>query len=363
MESATPELLSLWNTPGIGPQRLRSLIERFGSGRAVYAASTRQLCEVEGIDQATAAKIKANRDLEGATRELERTRKAGVTVLSLWDAAYPEMLRPLYDLPVILFVQGDLEALSARAVAVVGTRVPSEYGQIVARKLTRELVQRGLVIVSGLARGIDTIAHHEAVTQGGRTVAVLGSGLDQIYPGENRRLARMITEHGALISEYLLGTQPDAPHFPRRNRIIAGLAAATLVVEAGEGSGALITADDALEYNREVMAVPGNITNPRAYGCNHLIQQGAKLVQGVEDILVEIGMAEEPPQSRQLELPGVGISADEEKLLGVLSQEPRHVDEIAQVLGRPVSTVLAQLLELELKSLVNQLPGKKFVRA
>ncbi|HOZ21939.1 MAG TPA: DNA-processing protein DprA [bacterium] len=363
MESATPELLSLWNTPGIGPQRLRSLMERFGSGRAVYAASVRQLCEVEGIDQATAAKIKSHPDLEGAARQLSRAREEGVTILTLWDEAYPAMLRPLYDLPVILFVKGGLEVLSAKAVAVVGTRAPSEYGQIVARRLTRELVQRGLVIVSGLARGIDTIAHSEAIAQGGLTIAVLGSGLDQIYPGENRRLARMVTEHGALLSEYVLGTQPDAPHFPRRNRIIAGLAAATLVIEAGEGSGALITAYDALEYNREVMAVPGNITNPRAWGCNHLIQQGAKLVQGVEDVLVEIGMADERPPSQQLDLPGMGLTADEEQLLGVLSQEAQHVDQIALALGKPVFTILSQLLQLELKNLVTQLPGKKFVRA
>ncbi|HNW58868.1 MAG TPA: DNA-processing protein DprA [bacterium] len=362
MTTATAELLSLWNTPGVGPQRLRSLIDRFGSGRAVYAASVRQLCEVEGVDQATAAKIKSHADLAAAEEQLRLAQSAGVTVLTFWDERYPAMLRPLYDPPMLLFVQGELEVLAGKAVAVVGTRAPSEYGQIIAQKLTRELVQRGLVIVSGLARGIDTIAHQETIAQGGKTVAVLGSGVDQIYPSENRRLAGRITASGALVSEYVLGTQPDAPHFPRRNRIIAGLTVATLVVEAGESSGALITADNALEYNREVLAVPGNVTNPKSWGCNRLIQQGAKLVQTVEDLLVEIGMAETPPPERQLNLPGLGLSADAELLLKALSAEPQHIDAIAQQLGKPVFVVLAQLLELELQNLVTQLPGKKFVR-
>jgi DNA processing protein len=362
MATVTPELLSLWNTPGIGPQRLRSLMARFASGRAIYAASIRQLCEVEGIDQATAAKIKAHADLAAAERQLKQAQTAGVKILTFWDDCYPEMLRPLYDPPMLLFLQGEVEVLSGRSVAVVGTRAPSEYGQIITRKLTSELVQRGVVIVSGLARGIDTIAHHETIALGGRTIAVLGSGLDLIYPSENRRLARMITDHGALISEYVLGTQPDAPHFPRRNRIIAGLSAATLVVEAGENSGALITAENALEYNREVMAVPGNVTNPKSWGSNRLIQQGAKLVLQVEDILEEIGLANDAPRNRQLDLPGLGLSPEEEQLFDLLTEEPMHVDAIAQTLGRPVFVVLSQLLQLELKNLIAQLPGKKFVR-
>lgn len=362
MGYATPELVSLWNTPGIGPQRLRSLLERFRSARAVYAANIRQLCEVEGIDQATAAKIKTHADIAEGEKQLKLAHDHGVTVLTYWDEEYPAHLRPLYDPPIILFIHGELTTLADKAVAVVGTRAPSEYGQIVTQKLTREVVQRGLVIVSGLARGIDTIAHHEAIAQGGKTIAVLGSGLDQIYPSENRRLSRMVAEHGALMTEYALGTMPDAPHFPRRNRIIAGLSVATLVVEAGENSGALITADNALEYNREVMAVPGNITNPKSWGSNRLIQQGAKLVQQVEDILVEIGMAGEQPRVRQLELPGVALSPDEEQLLKVLSEEPQHIDTIAKSIGKPVFVVLSQLLQLELKNMVTQLAGKKFVR-
>ncbi len=337
-------------------------MERFGSGRAIYGASVRQLCEVEGVDQATAAKIKSHADLTWAEHQLKQAQRTGVMVLTFWDERYPEMLRSLYDSPMVLFVQGEVEVLAAKSIAVVGTRAPSEYGQILAQKLTRDLVQRGLVIVSGLARGIDTLAHHEAIASGGKTIAVLGSGVDQIYPSENRRLAAAVGANGALVSEYPLGTQPDAPHFPRRNRIIAGLAVATLVVEAGENSGALITADNALEYNREVLAVPGNVTNPKSWGCNHLIQQGAKLVQEVEDILVEIGMADMPPQERQLNLPGVGLTAEAEALLKVLTAEPQHIDAIAHQLGKPVFVVLAQLLELELQNMVTQLPGKIFVR-
>lgn len=362
MPTVTPELLSLWHTPGVGPQRLRRLMDRFGSAAAIYAASPRQLCEVEGIDQSTAAKIRAAIDLETARRQLDQVRTAGVELISLWDAAYPALLAALFDPPILLFVRGEVATLAQKGVAVVGTRTPSEYGEMVTRKLTRELVQHGLVIVSGLARGVDTITAHEAITAGGRTVAVLGSGVDRIYPGENHRLAQQVTDHGALVSEYPLGTMADAPHFPRRNRIIAGLTVATLVVEAGDGSGALITADNALENNREVMAVPGNITNPRSWGCHRLIQQGAKLVQGVEDILVEIGMAGHEPQQLQLDLGRAGMSEQEAAVLAAVGAEPQHIDDIARKLGKPMAVVLAQLLQLELQGRVLQQAGKKFVR-
>ncbi len=363
MGFVSPELLSLYNTPGIGPQRMRSLIARFKTPAAVYASSARDLCAVEGIDQTLAAAIKRHADLPAAEKQIHLAQQTGCTILTLWDDAYPALLQSLFDPPLLLFVQGDIQALSLQSVAMVGTRSPSEYGQIMAEKISRELVRRGFAITSGLARGVDTLAHHAAVAQGGITLAVLGSGLDQIYPGENKRLARAISEQGAVISEYPFGTKPDAPHFPRRNRIIAGLSLATLVVEAGETSGALITAYNALEYGREVMAIPGNVNNPKSWGCNQLIQQGAKLVQNVEDILSEIGAQIEPARAVQLSLPGIDLSEEESALLEVLGPEPIHIDALAVQLHQPVSKLLALLLQLELKSQVIQLPGKKFARA
>ncbi len=363
MGFVTPELLSLYQTPGIGPQRMRNLVARFKTPAAVYSASTRQLCEVGGIDQTLAAAIKKHRDLAFAEKQICLAGQSGVTLLSIWDEDYPPLLQPLFDPPLILFVQGDIKALSLQSVAMVGTRAPSEYAQIMAEKFARELVQRGLAVISGLARGVDTLAHHACVSQGGVTVAVLGSGLDQIYPSENKQLARRIAERGAVISEYPFGAKPDAPHFPRRNRIIAGLSLATLVVEAGETSGALITADNALEYGREVMAIPGNVNNPKSWGCNRLIQQGAKLVQNIDDILVEIGLQMHPARAVQLSLPVEDLSDEESAVLQVLGPDPVHIDAISLNVQQPVSQTAAILLQLELKNLVIQLPGKKFARA
>jgi DNA processing protein len=276
---------------------------------------------------------------------------------------FPALLKKIYDPPVVLFVKGEFQAHDETAIAVVGTRAPTEYGKLTAERLTAALVNRGMTIVSGLARGIDTIAHQTALKSGGRTVAVLGSGLDMIYPPENRRLAQEITPHGVIISEYFFGAKPDASNFPRRNRIISGLAPGTLVIEAGETSGALITASAALEQGREVFAVPGSILSPKSLGPNRLIQDGAKLVTSVDDILAEL-----PPQldmfskTPAVASPAIHLTENEQKVLNLLSHEPVHIDQLARQTSMPASQLLAILLDLEFKYALKQLPGKFFIK-
>ncbi len=356
------DFLTLWNTPGIGPFRLKNLLDRFQSASAVYRASIRELVEVGGIDQTLAGIIKQQQDSSFAHAQLIMADKLQINIITFYDEAYPPLLRKISDPPMILFCKGDLDRLTQDSIALVGTRRPTEYGRVVTAKFARELAQKGFNIISGLARGIDTIAHNETVLVGGSTIAVLGSGIDQIYPYENKRLAQKICERGVLVSEHPIGTKPDAPHFPRRNRIIAGMSLATVVIEAGENSGALITAEQALEYNREVMAVPGHITNPQSAGCNRLIQQGAKLTRNIEDILEEISSPFLRQASPQAELPLFDLTEPEQKLLSLLTQEPQHIDVLAMRFGKPVSETLAVLLQLELRNLVYQLAGKKFIK-
>ncbi len=360
------DLLRLLSVPGIGNQRIRQLVTHFGSVEAVLSASFSQLLKVEGVDKILAEKILHKQDVQFALAQLNLANKNEANFVSFWDATYPEPLKATFDPPVLLAVKGQLLPEDAISLAVVGTRNPSNYGAQVTEQMTRELVRAGFVIVSGLARGVDTIAHRTALRAGGRTVAVLGSGLDMIYPAENKRLAAEIENSGALISEFPFGTKPDAPNFPKRNRIISGLSLGTLVVEAGPKSGALITAGFALEQGREVFAIPGPITSLRSAGTNRLIQDGARLVQSVKDILQEL----EPRlrSLRRLEMghsaaPEVHLSGDEKRLFEALTSDPQHIDLLSQKLGMSSSEALSILLALELKDLIKQLPGAYFVRA
>ena len=355
-------LLTLLSVPGLGPRRILSLVSRFGDAGAVLKASVAELCRTAGIDVKTATSIRSAADADFARHQLRLANKSGVSFVTYWDSRYPKRLKQVADPPVVLYVRGTLPTQDEAMIAVVGTRVPSAYGRLVAANLSRDLAREGVTVVSGLARGIDTVAHKAALEVGGRTVAVLGSGLDVIYPAENRALTVEIADSGAVVSEFPLGTQPDASNFPRRNRIISGMSAGTLVVEAGEKSGALITAQLALEQNREVFAVPGNITSERSRGTNRLIKQGAKLVESVQDILDELR-----PQLRGLlreaeVTPRPAMSGSEKAVYDVLSDEPKHIDDIATELAQPSGQVLATLLSLELKNLVLQLTGKYFVR-
>jgi DNA processing protein len=356
-------LLQLLSVAGIGPARVRALVGHFRSAQAVLAAPVHALCQVEGIERALAENIRQADNQAVAEKQLETADKQQCRMLSFWDAEFPAILKKIYDPPVVLFVNGELRPEDENALAVVGTRTPTEYGKIVAERLTAALVGHRVTIVSGLARGVDTVAHQTALKSGGRTVAVLGSGLDVIYPPENRRVAQEISQHGAVISEYFFGAKPDAVNFPRRNRIISGLTLGTIVVEAGESSGALITAQAALEHGREVFAVPGSIFSPKSLGPNRLIQEGAKLITSVDDILVELPQQYDMFSQSPIAAPSaIQFNENEQKIMSLLSHEPVHIDLLSRQASMPASQLLAVLLDLEFKNAVKQLPGKFFVK-
>jgi DNA processing protein len=351
-------LLTLLSVPRIGSQRIRNLISRFKSPEAVLAASPRALIEVDGIEKNLAFQIKKNSDIEFAKEQLAKVKAAKASMLSFWNPKYPTLLKRTADPPVVLFCKGCVGMLNTQSIAIVGTRQPTEYAKVVTKNLTGELASKGLTIVSGMARGVDTLAHTETVRIGGKTVAVLGTGVDVVYPSENKTLAQNIQENGVLVSEFFMGEGPDAPHFPRRNRIISGLSDGTLIIEAGRKSGALITADSALEQGRDVFVVPGIINNPKAAGSNLLMQQGAAVVLSAQDILSQLNV-KGPDESSA---PTIKLSNDEDKVFQILSHEPKHIDEISQTLKQPTSFALGILLSLELKNIVHQLPGKMFAR-
>jgi DNA processing protein len=345
---------------GIGPVRLRALIDGFGSiERAWHApvdALRRSGLERRALDNFL--ETRARVDLE---REVERIAAAGVHVFT-WDHPdYPALLREIPAPPPVLYVRGELTPEDAWAVAVVGTRRASVYGKEVTRRLAGELARSGITVVSGLARGIDGVAHRTALEAGGRTIAVLGCGIDRVYPPEHRELTRQIVERGALISEYPMGTPPEARNFPPRNRIISGLSLGVLITQAGRRSGALITADYAAEHGRDVFAVPGQIFAAGSAGTNRLIQDGAKLVTETADVLTELNltMVAEQSQARQV-LPESAIEA---AIYAELSGEPVHVDDLGREVGMPIAEVTSTLALMELKGMVRQVGGMKYVVA
>ncbi len=356
------ELFRLCTVPRLGSRRIRSLIARFKSPENVFAASIRQLVQVEGIDKVLGQNIKNGGKPTFVAEQRAQAAQHHVQLVTFWDEEYPALLKQLADPPLILFYKGLVECLSLLSIGIVGTRYPSTYGKLMADQFARELSRQNVVVVSGLARGVDTIAHRATVQAGGRTIAVLGSGLDKIYPEENKKLASDICKNGLVLSEFPMGAKPDAPHFPRRNRIISGLSKGILVIEAAQKSGALITADFALEQNREVFAIPGNLNNPKSYGCNVLIQQGAKVVLSVNDILDEIGQ-DTAADLRANPQPPIQLSNPELLVYQSLSNEPKHIDKIALECRIPTSKTLGILLTLELKNVVQQLVGKNFIRS
>ncbi|MFQ5602345.1 MAG: DNA-processing protein DprA [bacterium] len=354
-------LLRLHFVPGVGPNKLRALISKFGSPQNVFQASFDRLASVVG--QKTAENIAEYDGQENARLQIEKMQNCGVRLITFWDNEYPEPLKQIFDPPVLLFIRGTLLQSDNFAIGIVGTRSPSNYGRIMTEKLTAELANQGFTIVSGLAYGIDTLAHNTALKSGVRTLAILGSGADVIYPYENKNLAERIAESGAILSEYPMGAKPDWMNFPRRNRIICGMSLGTLVIEAGMKSGALITAAMAVEQNREVFAVPGNIDSPNSVGTNALIKQGAKLVASVDDILEEL-QPQLPlfQQRKQTSHEDIDLNDDEKKVFSFLSHEPIHIDALALKLNQNTAKALAVLLSLELKNLVKQLAGKYFVK-
>lgn len=355
------DILLLLTIPYLGPGRVRRLLGIFASSAELLKAPLQRLMKVDGIDEKLARQIKSGADEKQADTQLELMEKQGISCLTIWDEQYPALLKRTNAPPVILFYSGRLPETWPPCIGVVGTRMPGQYGRTVTEKLVFQLIEKGIAVISGMARGIDTVAHSAAIKRGGQTYAVLGCGVDYIYPPENRKLYENILENGAVLSEFFIGARPDAINFPRRNRIISGMSLGVLVVEAGSKSGALITANHAIEQNREVFAVPGNITSVKSSGPNRLIQQGAKLVTSVEDILEEISAKLLPTAPVEKTLPPT-LDELEKKLLQHLSEEPKHIDKLVLELQQSPAMVLSRLLTLELMGLVRQLAGKMFIR-
>jgi DNA processing protein len=345
---------------GIGPVRLRALLDAFGTIEAAWFAPEHALREL-GLDRRSIAGLLEARHGLDLPAELARVQRAGVRALTWEDPAYPQPLLTISDPPPVLYVRGDLRFEDAWAVAMVGTRTASVYGREAARVLATDLARAGVTIVSGLARGIDAQAHRSALDAGGRTIAVLGSGVDIIYPWEHRKLAEEIVDRGALVAEYALGTKPEASNFPPRNRIISGLSRGVIVVEAGEQSGALITADFAAEQGRDVFAVPGGIFQRGSRGTNRLIRDGAQPVLSANDVLEVLNMTSVAEHvEAQMLLPA---DATEAVVFEQLSDDPAHVDEVGRASGLPIATVSSTLALMELKGLVRQVGGMKYIRA
>ena len=349
------------NIPGIGRVRLGQLESYFGGLEQAWQAPLGEMKKA-GLDSVALRAISQSRDSIDPEAEMAKLEHFGVQVITCNDKTYPRRLKEIYDFPPLLYMKGELKPEDDWCLAVVGTRRATIYGKQITEEITSDLARSKITIVSGLARGIDTIAHRSALEVGGRTIAVFASGLDIVYPAENARLAQDIMAKGALLSEYPLGTRPRAENFPRRNRILSGLSLGVLVTEGGEDSGAMITAADAIEQNREVFAVPGSILSPSSRGTNQLIQKGeAKLVRQYTDILEELNLM---AVERQIEMREVlPESENESLLLKQLSAEPSHIDEVCRRSGLPAATVSGTLAMMELKGLVKQVGTMNYVLA
>ena len=347
--------------PRVGRVRIAGLEEHFGTLEEAWGASPGAL-KAAGLESAAVTALLSTRDTTNPDDEMELLHRHGVQAITWHDDAYPRQLREIYDRPPVLFVRGTLEPADEWSVAVVGTRRVSVYGRQVAEEMSRGLASNRVTVVSGLARGVDAAAHRASLEAGGRTLAVLACGLDMVYPPEHKRLAEQIVERGALISDYAIGTQPRSEFFPRRNRILSGISLGVLVVEGDIKSGALITARQALEQNREVFAVPGSIYSPNSRGTNKLIQDGeAKATLDVEDILAELNLSMASHQIEMSEL----LPADETEsaVLRHLGAEPTHIDEVRRTSGLPIAVVTSTLAMLELKGLVRQVGRMNYIRA
>lgn len=349
---------------GIGPLRFATLLKHFGSPQEILSSKASSLSQVKGIGEEIAHRIIEEKDKVEVNLELEKIKKEGVSILTLADKEYPANLKIIYDPPPVLYVKGKIEPDDRLAIAMVGSRIATTYGKRTASKLAAELVQLGFTIVSGLAHGIDTVAHRGAIETKGRTIAVLGCGIDVIYPPENKKLFDEIREHGAIITEFPFGTPPERFNFPQRNRLISGLSLGTVVIEAPLRSGALITAYCSLEQNREVFAVPGPVESRLSKGTHHLIKQGAKLTESAQDIIEELELFTEalkkiPP----LQNNKITLSPDEDKIYQVISStDPQHIDIISSLSKMNAAQVAAALIQLEIKGLIKQLIGKRFLR-
>jgi DNA processing protein len=371
-ENSLRDWIALSFVIGVGSRTAALLIDRFGSPASVFEASAHAL-ESAGLKRETIDAIKSAEPREKAVREIDALGKLGGQVLTLTDERYPTLLRETYDPPIVIYCLGDLAtAFSQPAVAIVGSRRCSTYGRNVAEKLSRELAERGVTIISGLARGIDSAAHRGALDGRGLTVAVMGTGLDAVYPKENQKLAARIVEQGALVTEFPLATPPVSQNFPFRNRVISGLALGVMVVEGAERSGSLITARLAYEQGRDVFAVPGNVTSAKSFGPNYLIKDGAKLVQTWRDVIEEFPaeskakiLAAERGDQRieKVRVDEVELSESQRRVFKMLNtDQPVHIDQLIARAGLSSGELMGALLQLEMLDRIRQLPGKTFVR-
>ncbi|RMG73962.1 MAG: DNA-protecting protein DprA [Bacteroidetes bacterium] len=369
MEDRALYLLALSLTKGLGPVSVKNLISYCGSAKAVFNTPKGKLLRTPGVGEQTALLVQRAETLKRAELEVAYCEKHGIRLLTYLDDAYPHALKYIHDAPLILFQKGNIDPNAQVNIAIVGTRKATDYGTEQAQRFADFFAQRGINVVSGLAYGIDIAAHRAALDAGGRTTAVLAHGLDTIYPGRHARRARQMLEQGGLLTEYLTGTKPDAPHFPARNRIISGICKAVIVIEAAEKGGALITARQAFDQSRQVYALPGRIGDPYSAGCNALIRQDiARLVNSPEEVLddLDIQWQQHDDQSEQLELalqaPSQPLSAEEAQVLNCLAQGEVIIDHIALKTGIPMHRLNSLLLSMEFKALLRQMPGKKYRR-
>ncbi len=358
----TEALISLNMAADIGSVRLKRLLEFFSCPQDIFRVSSGKLMAVSGIGQETAGRICSFKE-ESLTKELALIKKHELNILTIEDENYPENLKQIPGAPIVLYVKGELAKEDRLSIAIVGSRRASFYGLSLAGKFAGDLAEYGITIVSGMARGIDTYAHRGALKKNSRTIAVMGSGFNQVYPYENKALAEEIAGNGAVISEFSMDTMPLRQNFPRRNRIISGLSLGVLVIEAARNSGALITADFALEQGRDVFALPGKIDSPNSLGTNGLIKQGAKLVSSVEDIIEEFNpyllKTFSAPKDEERD---AHIEGEEAQLYDLISEQPVYLDEIIEKANLEFPTLSKMLLKLEMRNLIRQLPGKQFVR-
>ena len=363
--------LALRLTPGLGARLAGKLLRQFGGPEEIFRAS---LTELEGcqLPAAVAQAIFSRAAFRDAEKELAEVRKAGCRLINWNETEYPRLLQEIYDPPPLLYVRGDVQVLNRHAISIVGTRRPTPYGNQIAERLARDLAERGLIIVSGLARGIDSSAHRGAcgASRGG-AVGVLGTGIDVIYPKENRKLFEEVEKRGAIITEFPMGTYPAPENFPVRNRIVAGMPLGVIVAQGAQYSGSLITSRLGMEFGREVYGVPGNITEPVSFAPNQLIKQGAKLVAGWEDVVEELPTeiraelfpVEATTREERASLFEQNLSPTEKLLFAMIRiEEPIHVDALVESTGLSSSETLAALCEMEMRGIIRQMPGKQFVR-
>ena len=360
------DLYSLLSVDGIGPGKIRNLLAKFRNTSSILSTDYHSLLKVEGISTNLAKRIlqvskERTRIKSEVEKEVTTLNNIGGRIITIWDKEYPDLLKKIYDPPIILQIKGNFSETDNYSLAVVGTRMPTSYGKIQTERLVSDFARQNITIVSGMARGIDSIAHLSAIKNGGRTIAVIGSGLDVIYPPENKKLFEKISENGVVVSEFKLGTKPDAQNFPRRNRIISGLALGTIVIETGIEGGAMQTAALALDQNREVFAVPGNLGVKQSDGTNLLIQKGeASLIKSAEDVLLSLELKLKPVLGKNIPKQQLHLTLFEEKIVEVINSEPMQIDKIAELTKLSTSDCLVHLLSLEFKGIIKQLPGKMF---